>query len=68
MLLTRIHECSLNKNIQDAELTTSVYRHFERWGTLLGVKVLKDWQKRPYAFVQFEVKNNARTHILKLIS
>lgn len=48
--------CSLNRNLQDAELTSSVYHHFERWGTLLGVKVLKDWQKRPYAFVQFEVR------------
>ncbi|GAA5801009.1 hypothetical protein HPULCUR_006449 [Helicostylum pulchrum] len=48
------------RNLQDAELTSSVYHHFERWGTLLGVKVLKDWQKRPYAFVQFESEEDCR--------
>jgi hypothetical protein len=48
--------CSLNRDIEDAELQSSVYHHFEQWGHLLGVKVLKDWLKRPYAFVQYQVK------------
>jgi hypothetical protein len=47
--------CSLNKDLEDAELQSHVYHHFEQWGCLLGVKVLKDWLKRPYAFVQYQV-------------
>jgi hypothetical protein len=58
MPLTNIHKQSLNKNVDDEELHTSVYNHFKRWGSLLGVKVLNDWLKRPYAFVQYEVYIN----------
>ncbi|KAG0348943.1 hypothetical protein BG004_003426 [Podila humilis] len=38
----------------EAELTESVTRHFNKWGPLLHVKVLRDWLQRPYSFVQFE--------------
>lgn len=47
--------CSLNKDLEDTDLQSCVYNHFEQWGHLLGVKVLKDWLKRPYAFVQYQV-------------
>ena len=46
---------SLTKGKNDEELNVSVSKHFEQWGSLLNVKVLKDWMGRPYAFVQFEV-------------
>lgn len=45
---------SLNKVVQDDELNRSVFNQFKKWGRLLNVKVLRDWQGRPYAFVQFE--------------
>ncbi|KAI8088556.1 hypothetical protein BDF21DRAFT_460674 [Thamnidium elegans] len=66
MLLMRKEESKLVSqngivSSSDAELTSSVSRHFERWGALLGVKVLKDSQKRPYAFVQFESEQDCRT-------
>ncbi|KAF9538131.1 hypothetical protein EC957_007205 [Mortierella hygrophila] len=38
----------------DAQLVESVTDHFQKWGTLMNVKVLKDWMQRPYSFVQFE--------------
>ncbi|RCI04500.1 hypothetical protein CU098_003021, partial [Rhizopus stolonifer] len=41
---------SLNKELSDEDLHTSVYNHFLQWGPLSSVKVLKDWLKRPYAF------------------
>lgn len=47
---------SLNKVVQDDELNRSVFNQFKKWGRLLNVKVLRDWQGRPYAFVQFEVR------------
>lgn len=46
---------SLNKDLKDADLKTSVYEHFLKWGHIMSVKVFKDWLKRPYAFVQYEV-------------
>ncbi|TPX64486.1 hypothetical protein SpCBS45565_g05891 [Spizellomyces sp. 'palustris'] len=46
---------SLSSSRTDEQLHESVTNHFERWGKLMNVKVLKDWLARPYAFVQFEV-------------
>ncbi|KAI9498544.1 hypothetical protein BDB00DRAFT_924870 [Zychaea mexicana] len=48
-----IFVASLTKAKNDEELNISVSKHFEQWGDLLNVKVLKDWMGRPYAFVQF---------------
>ncbi|KAJ3327670.1 hypothetical protein HDU76_011354 [Blyttiomyces sp. JEL0837] len=45
---------SLSSARTDDQLLESVTRHFEKWGALSNVKVLKDWLARPYAFVQFE--------------
>ncbi|KAI7907186.1 uncharacterized protein BX663DRAFT_131085 [Cokeromyces recurvatus] len=45
---------SLNKHLEDQELHDSVLKHFKQWGQIIGVKVFKDWLKRPYAFVQYE--------------
>ncbi|KAI9143454.1 hypothetical protein BKA69DRAFT_1123237 [Paraphysoderma sedebokerense] len=44
---------SLNAHRSEERLTESVYRHFSQWGTILNVKVQKDWMNRPYAFVQY---------------
>ncbi|KAI9597919.1 hypothetical protein BDF19DRAFT_433037 [Syncephalis fuscata] len=33
--------------------------HFSQWGKLLDVKVFRDWQQRPYSFVQYETKDTA---------
>lgn len=46
---------SLSASRTEEELARSVTEHFAKWGTLLNVKVLKDWMHRPYSFVQFEV-------------
>lgn len=40
----------------DEDLNMNVFNHFKQWGQLLNVKVLKDGLRRPYAFVQFEVR------------
>jgi hypothetical protein len=55
---SKIDTCiySLNKEIKDEDLHSSVCHLFENWGPLLSVKVFKDWLKRPYAFVQYEVR------------
>ncbi|OZJ05566.1 hypothetical protein BZG36_01716 [Bifiguratus adelaidae] len=45
---------SLVSSKSDEELQVSVTTHFNQWGELLHVKVLKDWMNRPYAFVQFK--------------
>ncbi|CAI2178498.1 20253_t:CDS:10 [Funneliformis geosporum] len=45
---------SLPSTKSDEVLQKSVWNHFSNWGTLLNVKVLKDWLLRPYSFVQFE--------------
>lgn len=55
VVLQRLYVCSLNKNVPDDELTSNVSDHFQQWGKVMGVKVLQDWLKRPYAFVQYEV-------------
>lgn len=48
--------------MKDADLKTSVYEHFQKWGQIMSVKVFKDWLKRPYAFVQYEVHIHTHTH------
>ncbi|KAJ2958786.1 hypothetical protein NQZ79_g5647 [Umbelopsis isabellina] len=45
---------SLSKLLKDSELCHSVTQHFAQWGTVLNVKVFRDWMQRPYGFVQFE--------------
>lgn len=44
---------SLCSSLLDDELCLSVTRHFEQWGKLSTVKVLRDTSNRPYAFVQY---------------
>ncbi|GAB5588637.1 hypothetical protein Unana1_03537 [Umbelopsis nana] len=44
---------SLSKLLKDSELNASVTAHFSQWGTVLNVKVFRDWMQRPYGFVQF---------------
>lgn len=53
VLITRYQ--SLSKLLKDSELCHSVAQHFAQWGTVLNVKVFRDWMQRPYGFVQFEV-------------
>ncbi|KAJ3163074.1 hypothetical protein HDU86_002243 [Geranomyces michiganensis] len=51
---------SLSSARSDIDLNLAVTLHFQQWGTLLNVKVLKDWMNRPYAFVQFKDTRDAR--------
>ncbi|TPX38357.1 hypothetical protein SmJEL517_g00344 [Synchytrium microbalum] len=51
---------SLSSSRTDEQLQESVSKHFEQWGTLLHVKVLKDVMSRPYSFVQFENPDDAK--------
>ncbi|KAJ3046336.1 hypothetical protein HK097_000958, partial [Rhizophlyctis rosea] len=51
---------SLSSTQSDEQLHNSVHRHFEQYGTIMNVKVLKDWLHRPYAFVQFDRIEDAR--------
>ncbi|KAM9897027.1 hypothetical protein OXX69_010421 [Metschnikowia pulcherrima] len=44
---------SLRSSCTDDELCRSVTRHFEIYGELASVKVLRDPMNRPYAFVQY---------------
>ncbi|KAF9903072.1 hypothetical protein EC991_004246 [Linnemannia zychae] len=44
---------SLAATRTDVQLVESVTEHFQKWGVLMNVKVLKDWMQRPYSFVQF---------------
>ncbi|OBA22574.1 hypothetical protein METBIDRAFT_31453 [Metschnikowia bicuspidata var. bicuspidata NRRL YB-4993] len=44
---------SLRSTCSDDELCRSVTRHFEVYGELASVKVLRDPMNRPYAFVQY---------------
>ncbi|KAG0360749.1 hypothetical protein BGZ54_009398 [Gamsiella multidivaricata] len=45
---------SLAASRTDVQLVDSVTEHFKKWGSLLNVKVMRDWMQRPYSFVQFE--------------
>ncbi|KAG0282340.1 hypothetical protein BGZ96_000583 [Linnemannia gamsii] len=51
---------SLAATRTDPQLMESVTEHFQKWGTLMNVKVLKDWMQRPYSFVQFENVEDAQ--------
>ncbi|KAH3684341.1 hypothetical protein WICPIJ_004687 [Wickerhamomyces pijperi] len=44
---------SLAASLTDDQLSMSVTKHFEKWGELALVKVLRDPSNRPYAFVQY---------------
>lgn len=45
---------SLNASYADQQLNQALWRHFQRYGQLLSIKVLRDGNRRPYAFVQFK--------------
>lgn len=47
--------CSLSKRITTKELTLSLRSHFEQWGEIISINVLKDRKGRPYGFIQYEV-------------
>ncbi|CCH44732.1 Polyadenylate-binding protein, cytoplasmic and nuclear [Wickerhamomyces ciferrii] len=51
---------SLASSKTDDELSISVTKHFEQWGTLALVKVLRDPSNRPYAFVQYTTDEDAK--------
>ncbi|KAI8055474.1 hypothetical protein BDF22DRAFT_654354 [Syncephalis plumigaleata] len=50
---------SLTTSRTESQLKMSVHDHFSKWGKLIDVKVFRDWQHRPYSFVQFESKEVA---------
>ncbi|KAI9229698.1 MAG: hypothetical protein DHS80DRAFT_717, partial [Piptocephalis tieghemiana] len=56
---------SLSAAKSEDQLQESVTRHFKRWGHLLNVKVFKDWQQRPYSFVQFSRIDDARRALVE---
>ncbi|CAG8455915.1 9638_t:CDS:2 [Ambispora leptoticha] len=56
---------SLSTNKPDAQLQKAVLEHFIKWGTVMNVKVLKDPQQRPYAFVQYENVSDARNALVQ---
>ncbi|RKP11536.1 hypothetical protein BJ684DRAFT_21887 [Piptocephalis cylindrospora] len=56
---------SLSAAKTEDQLQESVTSHFRRWGHLLNVKVFKDWQQRPYSFVQFARVEDARRALVE---
>lgn len=54
---------SLCSTLTDDQLCVSVTEHFEKWGDLSTVKVLRDTSNRPYAFVQYVNENDSKTAI-----
>ncbi|RLV96348.1 Meiotic activator RIM4 [Spathaspora sp. JA1] len=54
---------SLCSNMTDDELCISVTNHFQKWGKLATVKVLRDTCNRPYAFVQYTKDEDSRLAI-----
>ncbi|KAJ3079139.1 hypothetical protein HK102_004000 [Quaeritorhiza haematococci] len=56
---------SLSSARTDEQLCESVTKHFQAYGPLLNVKVLKDWLSRPYAFVQFEKVEDAKRALVE---
>ena len=50
---------SLNAQRTEDQLHNSVTQHFQSYGDLVDVKVFKDTQNRPYAFVQFKESADA---------
>ncbi|KAG0275053.1 hypothetical protein BGZ95_009237 [Linnemannia exigua] len=56
---------SLAATRTDSQLAESVTKHFQKWGSLMNVKVLKDWMQRPYSFVQFETIEDAQRAMIE---
>ncbi|RCK59014.1 Meiotic activator RIM4 [Candida viswanathii] len=56
---------SLCSTLSDDELSVSVTNHFQQWGTLATVKVLRDTCNRPYAFVQYTTDEESKLAIEK---
>ncbi|KAG9284397.1 hypothetical protein G9A89_023654 [Geosiphon pyriformis] len=56
---------SLASNRSDSQLQKAVAEHFAKWGKVINVKVLKDPQQRPYAFVQYEAIEDAKRALLQ---
>ncbi|EGW35487.1 uncharacterized protein SPAPADRAFT_53729 [Spathaspora passalidarum NRRL Y-27907] len=54
---------SLCSNKTDDELCISVTEHFQQWGKLATVKVLRDTCNRPYAFVQYTKDEDSKLAI-----
>ncbi|KAL3231725.1 Meiotic activator RIM4 [Nakaseomyces bracarensis] len=52
---------SLAATLEDDELCVNVTQLFRQYGDLVGVKVLRDDQNRPYAFVQYKKDKDAHT-------
>lgn len=50
---------SLSSNLDDDVLCQSVTHHFQQWGKMTLVKVLRDPANRPYAFVQYAKDEDA---------
>lgn len=50
--------------MSDDNLAIEVTKAFSKWGYLRGVKVLRDTNNRPYAFVQYNNDQDARRAIL----
>ncbi|VEU21959.1 DEKNAAC102992 [Brettanomyces naardenensis] len=50
---------SLSSNLPDDALCRSVNSHFNQWGDVNLVKVLRDPANRPYAFVQYATEKEA---------
>ncbi|KAK6454989.1 uncharacterized protein RJT20DRAFT_120636 [Scheffersomyces xylosifermentans] len=56
---------SLCSSKSDDELCVSVTEHFQKWGKLSTVKVLRDTSNRPYAFVQYTNDYDSKRAIIK---
>ncbi|KAI8592238.1 hypothetical protein BDZ88DRAFT_504812 [Geranomyces variabilis] len=56
---------SLSSARSDIDLHRAVTLHFQQWGTLMNVKVLKDWLNRPFAFVQFKEIRDAKRALVE---
>lgn len=54
-----IFVASLCAEMRDDSLSISLKNHFCKWGKVSFVKVLRDKQGRPYAFVQYETEESA---------
>lgn len=47
----------------DVELCKAVTDHFDQFGNIINVKVLRDYSGRPYAFVQYEKESECKDAI-----
>ncbi|KXN69291.1 hypothetical protein CONCODRAFT_165848 [Conidiobolus coronatus NRRL 28638] len=59
---------SLVSSKAENELAKSVGKHFSQWGKLVDVKVMKDSMNRPYGFVQYDLKEDAKIALEKSIN